>query len=163
RLGDGGRRPVGRPLGRRGKVDGEGAALADGAVDLDRAAVATDDVLDDGEAEAGSPEVARARGVDAVEALRQARQVFPRDALAFVLDRDRDGIAGKAPRRRDGPLLAGPVDPRGRRSRRDELSGDPHRPAVAAVLPGGVDYALKPLRQLVGVTDDWGKAPRAGR
>ena len=48
------------------------------------AAVGLDDVLDDRQAEAGAAELARARLVDAVEALGQARQVLGRHADAGV-------------------------------------------------------------------------------
>src|SRR5262245_7110097 len=78
-----------RVLRRGVQADGEGRALAVLAVDGERAAVAVDDVLDDREPEPGAAECARAPGVDAVEALGEARQVLARDALALVGDRDR--------------------------------------------------------------------------
>src|SRR5262249_41532936 len=62
------------------QVHREGAACADRAVDVERAAMAVDDVLDDCKAEAGAAEFARTRGVDAIEPLGQARQVLARDA-----------------------------------------------------------------------------------
>ena len=64
------------------------------------APVAADDVLDDGEAEAGAAEARAARRVDPVEALGQARQVLAGDALALVDDRDRRQRRAPAPRRR---------------------------------------------------------------
>jgi hypothetical protein len=53
-------------------VNREDGALAEFAVDVDRAAVVADDVFDNGEAEAGSPQLARAGRIDAVEPLGQA-------------------------------------------------------------------------------------------
>ena len=50
-------------------------------------------MLDDGEAEAGTAEVARTGVVDAVEALEQARVVLGRDAGAGVGDDDADLLA----------------------------------------------------------------------
>ena len=50
--------------------------------------MAVDDVLDDGEAEAGAAELARARGVDAVETLGESRQMGGRNAVALVADGD---------------------------------------------------------------------------
>src|SRR5215471_2549971 len=77
------------PAGDR-QVDGEGAAGAHGTVDVERAAMAVEDVLHDGEAEAGAAELARPHGLDAVEALGQAWQMLARDALALVHDGDGD-------------------------------------------------------------------------
>ena len=76
-----------RPRQPRRKVDAEGAAPAEAAVDGDAAAVGLGDVLDDGEAEAGAAELAAARLVDAVEALEEPRQVLARDAAALVARR----------------------------------------------------------------------------
>src|SRR2546425_12995806 len=74
-------RPSGnRELHRRADVQG--------AANLEPAAVCLHDVLDDREAETGAAELARARFVDAVEALRQPRQVGRRDTDAVVLDAD---------------------------------------------------------------------------
>ena len=66
------------------QVDGKGAALARGARDGERAPVAVDHVLDDGEAEPGAAELARARGVDPVEPLGQARLVLEGNPLAVT-------------------------------------------------------------------------------
>src|SRR5262245_42774571 len=77
------------------EIDRERRAAADLAVDRQRAAMAVDDVLDDGEAQPGSAELTRAAGVDAVEPLGQARQVLARDAVALV--RDADGDKGCGP------------------------------------------------------------------
>ena len=46
--------------------------------------MAVDDVLDDGEAEAGAAQLARARGIDAIEALGEPRQMVGRNAVALV-------------------------------------------------------------------------------
>src|SRR5258708_11588414 len=66
----------------------EGRALAGRALDVEAAAVAVDDVLDDGEAQPGAAQLARAGGVDAVEALGESRQVACRTAVALVADGD---------------------------------------------------------------------------
>ena len=57
---------------------------AEPAFDRQPAAMAGEDVLDDGEAEAGAALGAALAGVDAVEAFGQARQMFGRDAAAVV-------------------------------------------------------------------------------
>src|SRR5690242_11906163 len=83
------------------QVDGEDGALALLALDVERTAMVADDMLDDGEAEPGAAQLARAGGIDAVEALGQPRQVLARDALAVVAHGDgkrRRALAG--PRRR---------------------------------------------------------------
>ena len=68
--------------------DGEGAADAFLAGDRQPAQMAGDDVLDDGEAQAGTAEGAAARLVHAVEPLGQARQVLLGDTLPLVDDGD---------------------------------------------------------------------------
>src|SRR5882757_5067665 len=92
----------------------ENAAAADLAVDLQPAAMPADDVLDDGEAEAGAADGAAARRVDPVESLGQARQVLLGDALALVADGHdqagapsfRDGAGGNA----DDAVLSPVID-----------------------------------------------------
>src|SRR5690242_19665843 len=84
-------------LARRAKIDREDRALPELALDLERGAVAIDDVLDDGEAEPGAAHRARASRVDAVEALGEARNVLPRDALATVAHGDSDMRAAAGP------------------------------------------------------------------
>src|ERR1700730_18039126 len=78
---------------RRGAVraqeDSEHRAGAEGAVDIEKSAVAVEDVLDDREPEPGPAHFARARGVDAVEPLGQSRQVLAGDALALIPHGDR--------------------------------------------------------------------------
>src|SRR5262245_6622673 len=69
-----------------GQGHDESAALANLALDADFAAVGQHQMLDDGEAQAGAAEVARAGVVDAIEALEQARVVLARNAGATVLD-----------------------------------------------------------------------------
>src|SRR6185312_786229 len=68
----------------RGEMAGEGAALADDALHLELAAVPLQDVLDDGEPESGPAGGARAARIDAIEALREARNVLGRYADAGV-------------------------------------------------------------------------------
>src|SRR6185437_16366825 len=60
------------------------------ALDFQQAAMMIDDVLDDGEPEAGAAQRARPRRVDAVETLGEAREMVARDPLALVADRDRE-------------------------------------------------------------------------
>ena len=65
-----------------GRITRKPAALPRPAVDLQRSAMAADDVLDDRQAQPGAARGAAAMGVDAVESLGQARDVaadrFPR-------------------------------------------------------------------------------------
>ena len=65
--------------------------------------MAVDHVLDDGEAEAGAAELARAGIVDPVEALGEARQMRGGNAVALVADRDREPVGRGRPRRAPGP------------------------------------------------------------
>src|SRR5258708_37402109 len=76
----------------------EGRALAGRALDVEAAAVAVDHVLDDGEAEAGAAQLARARGVDAVEALGEPRQMVGGNAVALVADGDGHPALASRPR-----------------------------------------------------------------
>ena len=71
-----------------GKLDGEFGTFAQPAMDLDRSAHLLDGVLDDGQAEAGAAQGARARLIDAIKALEDARQVFGGNADAGVADED---------------------------------------------------------------------------
>src|SRR5438270_14069823 len=99
---------------RRSEPYREGRALAQRTGDIEPAAMAVEDVLDDGKPEARSAQFARAGIVDPVETLGQARQVFARDAVALIGDRDpqhpcrRAGIA--AGRHRDGAVVSGVLD-----------------------------------------------------
>src|SRR5687767_7662845 len=68
-------------------------ALAGPASDLEPAAVAPDDMLDDGEAEAGTADRAAPAGIDAVEAFGEPRNVLGRDALALIDHRQPDEIS----------------------------------------------------------------------
>ena len=60
--------------------------------------MAVDDVLDDGEAEPRAAKLARAGGVDAIEALSEARQMVGGDAVALVADGDRQPLPADRPR-----------------------------------------------------------------
>ena len=91
------------------------------ALDVEPAAMAVDDVLDDGEAEPGAAQLARAGGIDAVEALGQARQMLARDAVAVVAHRDGDAAARSPAARGDRPTAA-----------RDSI-GVPRRPYLMAL------------------------------
>src|SRR5579885_203173 len=72
----------------QGQQDGEGAALPRRAFDLYLPMMLAYKRGDDGEAQPGSSAVARARGIDAVEAFKNVGQVFRRDADACVRDFD---------------------------------------------------------------------------
>ena len=69
--------------------------------------MAVDDVLDDGEAEARAAELARARGVDAIEALGEPRQMGGRNAVALVADGDGDAGPSPAGRAATRTVVAG--------------------------------------------------------
>src|SRR5688500_9193159 len=60
------------------------------AGDVEPAAVAFDDVLDDGEAEAGTAGRAATARIDPIEAPRQMRDVLGVDAFAAIPDREHD-------------------------------------------------------------------------
>src|SRR5690606_31077592 len=77
-------------VGLDGQAQGERRALAGLGPHGDLAAVVGGDVLDDAQAEPGATRVARARRVDAVAALEQARPRLGRDADALVDDGDLD-------------------------------------------------------------------------
>ena len=84
------------------QVDGEDGPAPRAVGGADAAAVQLDQVLDDGEAEAGAAGIALAAGarlVDAVEALEDARQVGVGNAAALVGDGepDRDRRSGSIP------------------------------------------------------------------
>jgi len=78
---------------------------AGSALDPDPAAVKLHDVLDNGEAEAGSPLVPAAPGIDPVEALENARQSFRGNPRAVIVDAHLQHFAGG--RRGDGHRRAG--------------------------------------------------------
>src|SRR3990172_7233680 len=59
----------GAGLGAAREGEAEGGALAEGALDLDAPPQPLDQVLDDGQAQAGAPALAGAGGVHPVEAL----------------------------------------------------------------------------------------------
>src|SRR5436305_4629733 len=59
-------------------------ANADFALDLERAPMPLDDVLDDREAKAGSARAPASRRIDAVESFGQSRQVFAGDSRPVV-------------------------------------------------------------------------------
>src|SRR5262245_23949971 len=75
-----------------GELDshGKGRSLTGDALDDEPPTMARKDVLDDGEAEAGSTLVARFCDIDAIEALGQPRQMLGRDSGAIVAHRGED-------------------------------------------------------------------------
>src|SRR5579875_2543670 len=119
-------------------MDREDRALAELAVDVERAAVMGDDVLDDGKAEAGAAELAGAGRVDPVEPLGEPGQVLARDAVAMVAH-------GDGERRR--PLARA----RAWQEARRRAGGDLDRRAGPAVFDGVVEKVLEHLGKLVRV------------
>src|SRR5215469_12366979 len=118
--------------------DRKSAALAHLAVDLESAAVAADDVLDDGKPEARTPEITGAGRIHPVEALGQPRQMLTRDAFPLIDDSDRHRGSRRRHRRR---RFAGPGE-------------HPDGAAGAAIFQGVVDQVLEQLDQLVLVALD---------
>src|SRR6185295_15715482 len=82
-----------RPL----EASAEAAAFSRLARDVQRRSVAHERVLHDGKPQPGAAGFARAPAIDAVEALRQSRQVLGRDADAGVLDVEGRAVAGGVP------------------------------------------------------------------
>src|SRR5712691_1687414 len=120
-----------------GVEDGDGemelGAAADFAFDPDAAAVHFDDVLGDGEAQAGAAELAGARSVDAIEALEDARLVGGGDADAGIGDGEDDfGAAG--------------------------FGADRDLAARERVLRGVVEQILQDFREAAAVAGDVGYA-----
>src|SRR3954452_22364891 len=69
------------------QAHGKGGALTDLGGDVELAAMAVEDVLDDGESQAGPALLAALRHADAIEPLRKARQVLRGDACSVIRDR----------------------------------------------------------------------------
>src|SRR5205814_6529497 len=101
----------------------------------ERAPVPLDDMLDDGETKTRAGGFAAARRIDAVEALRDTRQMLSRDAGTMIGDRQRDPAAA-APR---GNL-------------------DPRVGPVAAVAHGIAEQIVDDLDQLCSIAWYCGKA-----
>src|SRR3954465_9039967 len=59
-------------------------AVSHRAGDIEPAAVAIEDVFDDGEAKAGAAQLARAAGVDPIKAPGEGRHMLVRDAVPLV-------------------------------------------------------------------------------
>ena len=146
-------RPAARTRGA-GKHEPEDRALARLAVDVELAAVALHDVLDDRQPEPGAAGLARAAAVDAIEALGQARQVLARDARAACRATANSPPPSPSTRQRDvdpaavGRVADGVVDEvarsrsaarsarrRSRRRRRPRTSACAARPTAPARRP----------------------------
>src|SRR5271169_675915 len=132
--------------GVRAQEDGEYRTGAGGAFDIKKAAVTIEDVLNDCEPQSGSAHIARARGVDAVEALGQARQVFARDTLSTVAHGYRN----------EGALSAITTIGRPNAGR----GGDRDLAGGAAVFDAVVDEILKNLGELVAIAQHVGQIGR---
>ncbi|KAG1389748.1 hypothetical protein G6F59_015440 [Rhizopus arrhizus] len=90
------------------EMAGEHRALTDLAFNLQPRVVQAEDVLDDGQAQAGAAAFAGAAAGDAVETFGQARQMRGRDAvagithgqhraIAFAAELDGDAATGRVP------------------------------------------------------------------
>src|SRR5215469_12899701 len=98
----------------RGQSEQECTAVREFAFGADQAAVGAHDVLGDGQAEAGTPGFAGAGFVDAVEALKQARQVLGGDARTVIANIEFDaslrGLSTELDSAAGAPVLHGIVD-----------------------------------------------------
>src|SRR5205823_3724126 len=104
------------------------------AFDGQAPAMPVDDVLHEGEAQPCPALLAAGRGVDAVEALRQPREMLGGDAGATVADRELEGALRRAdPVARDDPDL------------------DPSSFSSSAVLDRVLDDVLDHADKLVAV------------
>src|SRR5215472_8820797 len=70
--------------GVRAQEHREDRARAWGALNIKKSAVPVEDVLDDREPEPGPAHLARTRGIDAIEALGQPRQMLACDTVSAV-------------------------------------------------------------------------------
>src|SRR5258706_8066603 len=92
------------------KQDAESAAFAELRLQLDAAAVRLDDLLGDGQPQAGALGLAREQVVAAVEALEDPLAVLGADAGAVVLDFDGDAPSRAARAHPDALLFASVLD-----------------------------------------------------
>lgn len=65
----------------------EGTALPRCAIDMQRTAVAVDNMLHDGQSQPGSPQLTGTNRINAVETLGQAGNMLARDTNAMIPDR----------------------------------------------------------------------------
>src|SRR5690606_13880012 len=127
---------------RQRQKHGEPAALAELALDRETAAMAVEDVLYDGEAEAGAAQLARTAAIDAIESLGEARDVLGRNALALV---------GDGHLRRDGRALLARIARRGQAVAAGARDGDDDGGALAPVFHGVVEKVLEHLDELIAL------------
>src|SRR5579883_1359844 len=123
---------LGKPLIVDRKTETEATAAVRFALDPDPAAMGEDEVFDDGEAEAGAAEFARASLVDPVEALEQAGQILFWDADARILHGNLD-------------FLATIVD--------DRMRGDRNGPTRRGVFQGIIEQVRNDLVHRFGVAE----------
>src|SRR5271163_5239794 len=71
---------------RRRNPDRDRRAIMHFALDSERAVVQLHDMLDDRQAKPGAAQLARARAIDAIESLRQPRDIRRRNSLAGIDD-----------------------------------------------------------------------------
>src|ERR1039457_3278556 len=101
---------VGCRLLVRRKLHAEDASASELALDLDRAALELHDVLDDGEAEAGSRPRLRTGPVDLIEALEDAVLLRPRNARTLIGDRENRGSNRRHRAESDDASVRGKLD-----------------------------------------------------
>src|SRR5215831_17889742 len=116
----------------RSKADGKCRPLSDARGNVQFATMPVEDVLDDGEPQAGAPFLAACRHADAIEPLGQPGQVLWRDARAVVRH-------------------AGDEMRRAATARRLAPNADHYAPAVPAVLDGVLHQVLEHLHDFVAV------------
>ena len=126
-------------LRQRGEREDEGGAGRRGAFGPDAAAVGFDQLLDDGQAEAGAAGGAGARIVDAVEAFEDEREMFGRDAGAAILHADFDFAWPLDGGDRDGACLRASSAARCRSGSRESGEGGAGRRARAGDWARGRD------------------------
>src|SRR5690554_539412 len=112
-------------------------ALAGLALDRKLATMTIDDVLDDGQTQAGALLLAAGIGIDAVEALGQPRHMFGLHTLAVVDHRDHVLETGAA----------------------GWLEADVDEPAARAIFDGIVEQVLEHLIELAAIANG-GRGPR---
>ena len=138
--------------------DADGRAVRDSALDAQPAAVREDNVLDDGQLQAGAAQFARPGLVHPVEALGESRDVRLGDAVAGVGNRDLKPVSlGVRFDDGDALLVARPQRPEtravvasGAQRRRDTNLAPGRR-----VFDGVVDQVDQDLVQTVAIAAEW--------
>src|SRR5215468_3133609 len=129
--------------GVRAQEYGEDRARPRGALNIKKSAVPIENVLDDREPEPGPAHLARARGVDAIEAFGQPRQMLACNTVAAVAHGYRYKCAPPA-------IATVRGSGAGRGNDRDVAAG-------ATIFDAVVDEILKNLGEFVAVTQHFGQ------